>query len=1284
MQQLEDTATPSMVGRAVGVYRLEEEVGRGGMGVVYRASRTDGEFNQTVAIKLIKRGMDTDLILKRFRRERQITAALNHPNIAYFFGGGSTDDGLPYFVMEFIVGRPLYRYCDENRLTIRERLQIFRQICWAVSAAHEINVIHRDLKPSNVLVKADGKPKLLDFGIAKVLDPALMATEIDPTETGRAVMTPEYASPEQIGGEPVGIGSDIYSLGVILYELLTGHRPYRVRRGAREAAAVIRESIPTNPSVVLTRDDVLMPLDEYSGSSLDAVLKARRASLEALRKELTGDLDRIVLKALRKNPKERYQTAIEFADDISNYLEGRPVDAEFFASMPRIPLHPTAEKTSLAILPFRVLGGADVSDTGDEFLGVGLADALISRLSGLDRIVVRPTSSVLPFDGEDPLKGGRALGVDFVLGGVIRNVGGRVRVSAQLLEVKDRATRWADAFDAELGDVLGLEDSLSDTVARALLPELTGEEQRRLERRSTRNPAAYQAYLRGRYFWSRFTDEYLARAIEAFKEAIELDPEYALPYIGLADYYIWSSIFGEIPSIEGFAAAQDAVRRALEIDPLLGEAYAVLAFCVLLSEWNWKDAEELLKRGIELSPNYGFAREAHSNFLCAQGRFDEAIEEILRAEELDPVSPKAILMTAWTLYQSRRFDESVEKALKANAMQENFPQALLHLANALSGAGRPKEALPYAEAAYRLWSGSGLPGYILCHVYAENGLLDRAQGVIEDMLTAREKGYFKPHFLALGYVAVGDIDKAFEWLDRSADENSEWMIWLATEPRLDILRTDPRYQQLLSATGNPLAVNTAEPYTGGLQRSIAVLPFQTIGSRGETAGDADYLGIGLADAVTMRLSAVRRFLLRPTSSVLPCCEVHRDSFAAGRTLGVDFIVDGIIRHVGSNIRVTAQLLDVAEGSTRWSASFSEPYSDVLQLEDSISEQVTKQLVPHLTGGERFKLTKRGTNKPEAHDAYLQGRYFWNQFTPDAFPKAIAAFETAVSLDPDYALAHVGIADYYTWACIYGMISPTEGFPHVLESASRALELDPDLPEAHAAIGLYHSNTQDWGKAEQAYRKALELSPNYPLAHEWLSALLVGTGRYEEGVKEVLLAEQLDPLSLRSKVLSAWTIYQVRDYDQALTKAREIETLNPDFLQSHLQLANIMIELHEYDTALAHARRSVDLAGGSALPFYVLCNALSKTGRNDEASKLRDEWEGKASSMYVPPYFLGMCDLGIGDLDSAFEMFDQAQAEKSAWMLWFGTEPKLDPIRKDPRYLTRLEATGNPIRKTFAE
>ncbi|HEX6125095.1 MAG TPA: hypothetical protein VFZ23_06945, partial [Pyrinomonadaceae bacterium] len=1019
-----------------------------------------------------------------------------------------------------------------------------------------------------------------------------------------------------------------------------------------------------------------------SEPTLEKVLSARNSSLDALRRELAGDLDRVVLKALRKRPADRYESASELADDITNYLEGRPVNAEFYVSMGSIPRPKAPDRLSVAILPFKTLGQMG-GETGDEFMGIGLADALISRLSGVHRLVVRPTSSVLPFVNAEPFDAGRRLGVDFVLDGNVRIAGSRIRVSVQLLNVSDNSTRWAKAFDNEMVDVLQLEDNISEQVTGSLVPQLTREEQARVEKRGTNKPAAYEAYLRGRYFWSKFTAADLARAVEAFNQAIEIDPDYVWPYIGLADYYTWAAIFGTIPSREAFPQAITAARRALEIDNGLGEAYAALAFAVLLSDWNWTDAEFLAKRAIELSPNYPFAHECYSNFLVAQGRFDEGLAEMKLAEDLDPVSPRTILMRSWTLYQCRRFEESVALARKANAMQPDFPQGLLHLGNSLTGVGEYEEAVACLRESSELWGEAGMPRYMLAHARAESGDMTSAQKILDKMVDISTKKYVKPYFIAMCYVAVRDYDSAFQWFERAVAEGNEWMIWFGTEPKLDPLRKDPRYWTILRSTNNPLADardsgDVSALTTGERERSIAVLPFKSIGAHDTGSGGEDYLSLGLADAVTMRLSNVRKFLVRPTSSVLPFAGTEVDPFAAGRELGVDFVVDGIIRHVSGKIRVTAQLLSVGENSTRWSASFSEQSTDVLELEDSLSEQVTKQLVPHLTGAEKLKLAKRGTNNAEAHDAYLQGRYFWNQFSPDSFPKAIAAFRRAVELDPNYALAHVGVADYYTWACIYGIEKPAEGFPQVYKYATRALEIDPSLAEAHAALGLYYSNMQEWARAEEYYRQSIELNANYPLSHEWLSAVLVGTRRFEEGTQEVLMAEKLDPLSLRPKVLSAWTLYQARNYDLALAKARELERLSPDFMQSHLQLANVLGITGDAKGALYHTKRAAELEPNSALMAYPLCTAYARSGMMEEARAVYDRWSKVAETAYVPPYFLALCNVALGNKEKAVELLEAARLERSAWILWMATEPKLDSLRNYEPFIELVRKTGLPV------
>ena len=358
----------ALAGHRIGVYRLVEEIGRGGMGTVYRAVRDDDEFQMVVAIKIVSRGMDTDMVLRRFRTERQILASLDHPNIARILDGGSTSSGLPYFVMEFVDGLPLTRYCDERRLTVTERLRLFRKVCDAVGYAHRNYVIHRDLKPGNILVTSDGTPKLLDFGIAKIVK----GSEEDHTVTGLAMATPAYASPEQIRGGVIGLGSDIYSLGVILYELLTGHRPYRLpMRDSEELARVICEREPTRASTVV---GIREKVEEGEGATVTIdpsdVSDRRRTTIDALRRHLRGDLDTIVSVALRKEPDRRYSSVEEFSNDLGRYqwyADSRP---ERYGRLPvykiRIPasrrLGSRRRCRSAAMRAFRlcVVGGAAI------------------------------------------------------------------------------------------------------------------------------------------------------------------------------------------------------------------------------------------------------------------------------------------------------------------------------------------------------------------------------------------------------------------------------------------------------------------------------------------------------------------------------------------------------------------------------------------------------------------------------------------------------------------------------------------------------------------------------------------------------------------------------------------------------------------------------------------------------------------------------------------------------------------------------------------------------------
>src|SRR6266850_4712442 len=699
-----DDEEDPMIGRRLGAYRIVREIGRGGMGTIYEASRADNEFNKRAAIKLVKRGMDTDFILRRFRKERQILAALDHPHIARLLDGGTTDDGLPYFLMEYIEGQPLYSYCDTHQLSIAERLSLFRELCDAVHYAHQKQVVHRDIKPSNVLVTSEGVAKLLDFGIAKLLNPDL-AGDIthDPTATAMRLMTPEYASPEQVQGAPTSPTTDVYSLGVLLYELLTGHRPYRLsNRAPHEMARVICEEAPAPPSFIITRPEDLLPKFASTGdesTTLKLVYSTRSATVESLRRDLSGALDSIVMRALRKEPEWRYQTAEQLRDDIIRYLEGSPISV-----MPDSPLgaptrksQPITTENSLAVLPLKLLDLQHGSDSGPDYLGTGLADALITRLSAVRRFAVRATSNVLRYgDDSDPLIAGRELGVAFVLDGRVRRAQDRIRVTIQLLSVLDGTAMWAGQFDEKFTNVLNLEDAISSNVAEAIIPHLTGDERVRLAKRGTNNPQAHEAYLRGRFYWNTFTEDGFAKAIVCYHQAIALDPNYAVAYAGVAAYYNWLGSFTVLPFAECAAAAYEAASSAVRVDPGLAEAHGALGQAILCRDFAWASAERQLLHSIDLDPNYSAARIYYALQLAMEGRFDESIHEAELARDLDPLAIISRFTVVWCRYHARRFDEAWKACEQTLAAEPNNLMMLYASSFLLSRIGRHEESIANA------------------------------------------------------------------------------------------------------------------------------------------------------------------------------------------------------------------------------------------------------------------------------------------------------------------------------------------------------------------------------------------------------------------------------------------------------------------------------------------------------------------------------------------------------------------------------------------------------------
>ncbi len=775
-----DPSPEPQMGSRIGAYSLEREIGRGGMGAVYLATRADSEFVKRVAIKLIRSGKDNDFAIGRFRNERQILARLEHPFVARLIDGGTTEAGLPYFVMEYVEGQPVTQYCDAESLNTRDRLQLFLKICAAVRYAHERNIVHRDLKPSNILVKHDGAPKLLDFGIAKIVG-ELPGVNNEATIAGFRMLTPAYASPEQMRGDLATARSDVYSLGVILYELLCGERP----------------SLNTF---------------QLSASPAERPQEAH----------LSLHLRSIVFQAIRWDPDERYPSIGAFAGDIERYLEGLPPAA---ISGPPLQLDTNPPQISIAILPFRVV---ETQDTSNAFLSSGITEALIARLSRVERVSVRPSSAVLKYaEGHDTARAAKELRVKYVLEGSVHVIEDHVRVSVQLVFTEAGIAAWAAQFDEQKTDILKLEDSIAEQVAYALVPHLTGEERREISRSGTANGQAHESYLRGRWHWTRSAGnpEELTKALVCFMQAIALDPNYARAHAGLADYYLRLGLWGGLPPSESFAAAIESAESAVRLDSTLAEAHASLAFAVWAYRRDYDTAEKHFNLATIRNPDYASAHHWFGLFNSARNRTELAIANLERARKVDPNSPVIAAALGFVHYNARDDEKAIQLLLEA--ARELRSAAVLQdmLSWCYLQIGNTERAVEAARHAVELSNRGSSALCALAHAEAACGNRAAAAVLVEEIETIAHERYVSPYDRASAFLAIGDRTNALRLLEQAFLDRDWWITWVAVEPRWDSLRDEPRFKKLVVSsqplnTAGSLALDIAGRTANGKRQSV--------------------------------------------------------------------------------------------------------------------------------------------------------------------------------------------------------------------------------------------------------------------------------------------------------------------------------------------------------------------------------------------------------------------------------------------------------------------------------
>lgn len=796
-------------GQKIGSYRILKEIGRGGMGAVYLAARADDQYQKQVAIKVIKRGMDTTQVLRSFRNERQILASFDHPNIARLLDAGSTESGLPYFVMEYVEGKPIDQYCNSNHLNITQRLELFRQVCAAVSYAHRNRVIHRDIKPGNIMVTPDGTPKLLDFGIAKLLAPQ---PDRLTTHTAFPAMTPEYASPEQATGGKVSTFSDIYSLGVVLYELMTGRLPYQVKTApAVDIARIIKETEPQLPSAM--------------------------ANTPAERKSLRGDLDNIVLMSMRKEPDRRYQSVEQFSEDIRRHLEGLPVVARKdtliyrgtkfvkrhkvtvgFALLALISMVITGIALmtvtslnqrrmadgnaiqSLAILPFTNIN----LDPKTEYLSDGLTDSIINNVSRIHQLRVMAHSTVSPYKNKavDPREVGKQLGVDKVVMGKLQEEGDTLKVTVNLVDAREGTQIWGRQYDSKLSGIIVMQSQISKDISGQLSIKLSDAEETLVTKHYTENTTAYQLYLKGQFFLLQRSPGSTQKAMDYFRQSMAEDPSFALAYVGLADCYdflgVTGALLGGFPPKTVMPQAKELAMKAIELDATLAQPHTTLGHVHLNYDWNWDAAEQEFNKGVELNPNDAFNHAMKSLFFVSVGRNQEAQQSFERFRELDPgLSPGRLIIVGLYYYWTRQYDEAIAQFNMINDIAPSFPNSYCWLGAAYMGKHDYKRGTAALQKAVELSNRAPVALATLGVCYARSGNTSEAQRILTELQSAAGKQYVPEFYFACLQGALGNKDEAFRLLDRSYEEHANGMSLLKVIPLVDELRGDPRFARLL-------------------------------------------------------------------------------------------------------------------------------------------------------------------------------------------------------------------------------------------------------------------------------------------------------------------------------------------------------------------------------------------------------------------------------------------------------------------------------------------------------
>jgi TolB-like protein/Tfp pilus assembly protein PilF/predicted Ser/Thr protein kinase len=781
-----------------GDYELLEELGRGSQGVIYRAWQKS--LNRIVALKVIALGhWATEPHVKRFRREAEAAARLNHPCIVPIYEVGERD-GACYFSMGLVEGGQLDAILEREPMSIRSAVELIVKLARTVQYAHEHNILHRDIKPGNILLDPKGEPHLTDFGLARLVE-----TESTVTRTREVLGTPSYMAPEQAAGETTKLGkaTDVYGLGAVLYQLLTGYPPF-AGGTTYETIKLLLDTEPRQPRF--------------------------------LNPKIDRDLSTICLKCLEKDPKRRYSSALALAEDLEHWLRHEPIQAHRTGIFGRgkkwvrrkptgallaaclvalaaaigwnvwqgaLISHPSALATNgIAVLPFENLSG----NPDNAYFADGIQEEILTRLGSIADLKVISRTSTQRYQSKprNLREIAKQLGVAHILEGSVQKAADQVRVNVQLINAQTDSHLWADTYDRKLTDLFAVETEIATKIADTLQAKLTGSEKQAIAARPTESSEAHELYLRGRFYWNKGLGPEFDKSRQYYQQAVELDPNYALAYVGLADFYGFAFAVGLLPPEEKWAKMEEYMaKKALELDPTLGEAYNPLAAAKLYYHRDWPAAEGDFRRGLELSPN---SAEMHAHYavcLLLFSRNQEAFAEMQRALNPDPLSPRFGFWLGWLHFFTRQYDAAIKQFRKTLELDSNLPILHEYLGYTYEKKQMHKEAIAEWSKGLRL-IGADEDASLLERTYTESGfdaaLRALAQKRLETFKEKTGRGEYVPaHEYVVAYMRLDDKEQAFAWLAKVFAERNRFAFEITVNPIFDSLRSDPRFKNIVAS-----------------------------------------------------------------------------------------------------------------------------------------------------------------------------------------------------------------------------------------------------------------------------------------------------------------------------------------------------------------------------------------------------------------------------------------------------------------------------------------------------